>query len=87
MALLNSACKAAVEGFTTKDAADPSKTRQVYSDFLAVLLALIISLVILAFVGKLLWNTVIVDLFTIARPVRSFWQILGLMIFVSLINP
>lgn len=87
MALLNSACKAAVEGFTTKDAADPSKAREVYADFLAVLLALIVSLVILAFVGKLLWNTVIVDLFTIARPVRSFWQILGLMIFVSLINP
>lgn len=87
MALLNSACKAAVEGFTSKDASDPSKTRAVYADFLAVLLALIVSLVILAFVGKLLWNTVIVDLFTIARPVRSFWQILGLMIFVSLINP
>ncbi len=87
MALLNSACKAAVVGFTTKDAADPTKTRQVYADFLAVLLALIVSLVILAFVGKLLWNTVIVDLFTIARPVRSFWQILGLMIFVALINP
>jgi hypothetical protein len=87
MALLNSACKAAVEGFTNKDSADPSKTRQVYADFLAVLLALVISLIILAFVGKLLWNNVIVDLFTIARPVRSFWQILGLMIFVSLINP
>ncbi len=87
MALLNSAAKAAVEGFTTKDAADPSKTRQVYADFLAVLLALVISLVILAFVGKLLWNNVIVELFTVARPVRSFWQILGLMVFVSLINP
>lgn len=87
MALLNSACKAAVEGFTSKEAADPSKTRQVYADFLSVLLALVISLVILAFVGKLLWNTVIVELFTVARPARSFWQILGLMVFVSLINP
>ena len=87
MALLNSAAKAAVEGFTTKDSADPSKTRQVYSDFLAILLALVISLIILAFVGKLLWNNVIVELFTVARPVRSFWQILGLMVFVSLLNP
>lgn len=87
MALLNSACKAAVEGFTSKDAADPTKTRQVYADFLSVLLALIVSLVILAFVGKLLWNNVVVDLITVARPVRSFWQILGLMVFVSLINP
>ena len=87
MALLNSACKAAVEGFTSGDKADPSKTRQVYADFLSVLLALVVSLVILSFIGKWLWNTVIVDLFTIAKPVRSFWQILGLMIFVSLINP
>lgn len=87
MALLNSACKAAVEGFTSNEKADPSKTRQVYAEFLSVLLALIISLVILAFIGKWLWNTVIVDLFSIAKPVRSFWQILGLMIFVSLINP
>ncbi len=87
MALLNSACKAAVEGFTTKDAADPTKTRAVYADFLAVLLALVVSLVILAFVGKLLWNNVVVELFTIARPARSFWHILGLMVFVSLINP
>lgn len=87
MALLNSACKAAVEGFTSNEKADPATTRQVYAEFLAVLLALIVSLVILAFVGKWLWNTVIVDLFTIAKPVRSFWQILGLMIFVSLINP
>jgi len=26
-------------------------------------------------------------LFTFLKPARSFWQILGLMIFVSLINP
>jgi hypothetical protein len=87
MALLNSACKAAVEGFTSQDAADPSKKRSIYADFLAVLLAMIVSLVLLAFVGKLLWNNVIVDLFTFAKPVRSFWSILGLMVFVSLINP
>jgi hypothetical protein len=87
MALLNSACKAAVEGFVSQDAADPGKKRQVYTDFLSVLLALILSLLILSFVGKLLWNSVLVDLFTFIKPARSFWQILGLMIFVSLINP
>jgi len=87
MALLNSACKAAVEGFVSQDAPDPGKKRQIYTDFLAVLLALILSLLILSFVGKLLWNSVLVDLFTFIKPARSFWQILGLMIFVSLINP
>jgi hypothetical protein len=30
---------------------------------------------------------VIVELFSIAKPARSFWQILGLMIFISLVNP
>jgi len=87
MALLNSACKAAVEGFVSQDGADPGKKREVYTDFLAVLLALVLSLLILSFVGKLLWNSVLVDLFTFLKPARSFWQILGLMIFVSLINP
>lgn len=87
MALLNSACKAAVEGFVSQDSSDPGKKREIYTDFLAVLLALILSLLILSFVGKLLWNSVIVDLFTFVKPARSFWQILGLMIFVSLINP
>jgi len=87
MALLNSACKAAVEGFVSQDASDPGKKRQIYTDFLAVLLALILSLLILSFGGKLLWNSVLVDLFTFVKPARSFWQILGLMIFVSLINP
>jgi hypothetical protein len=37
-------------------------------------------------VGKWLWNNVIIDLFTIAKPVRSIWQILGLMIFLALIR-
>jgi len=85
MALIGSACKAAVEGFAgTSD--DPTKRRAIYTEVLASLLAFVIALVILGFVGKLLWNNVIVELFTFAKPARSFWQILGLMIFVSLVN-
>jgi hypothetical protein len=86
MALLGSACKAAVEGFTSGNA-DPAKRKQVYTDVLAALLAFVLALVILGFVGKLLWNNVIIELFSFAKPARSFWQILGLMIFVSLVNP
>ncbi len=86
MPLLGSACKAAIEGFAGTSE-DPAKRKAIFTELLATLLAFVIALVILGFVGKLLWNNVIVDLFTIARPVRSFWQILGLMIFVSLINP
>jgi hypothetical protein len=82
--LIGSAARAAVEGFSDTP---PVRKREVYADTIAVLLSFVIALAILAFVGKLLWNNVIVDLFEFAKPARSFWQILGLMVFVSLIHP
>ena len=82
--IVGSTCKAAVEGFLDVGSAD--KRRETYANFLAALLAFVVALVILAFVGKLLWNGVITDLFTFAKPARSIWQILGLMIFVSLVR-
>jgi hypothetical protein len=84
MALLNAATKAALEGFQGND--DPARRRETYTELLAILLSFVISIVILGFVGKLLWNNIIVDLFSIAKPARSFWQIIGLMIFISLIS-
>lgn len=86
MPLLGSACKAAIEGFAGSTE-DPAKRKAIYLELLATLFAFVIALVILGFVGKLLWNNVITELFTFAKPARSFWQILGLMIFVSLVNP
>ena len=86
MPLINSAAKAAIEGFTTTKT-DPVSRRNTFTELLAVLAAFLLSIIILGFVGKLLWNNVIVELFSIAKPAKSFWQILGLMIFVSLINP
>jgi hypothetical protein len=84
MSAIHSACRAAVEGFA--DTA-PNVKREVYADSVAVLLSFVLAFVILAFVGKLLWNNVVVDLFSFAKPARSFWQIIGLMLFVSLIRP
>lgn len=86
MSLVGSACRAAVEGFTSGNQ-DPAKRKDIYMELLAVLLAFVISLVILGFVGQLLWNNVVMDLFSFAKPARSVWQIIGLMIFVSLIRP
>lgn len=83
--MLKEAATAAVEGFTSGKDAD--KKRDAYVEFLSVLLAFVIALVILGFIGKLLWNSVVVELFTIAKPARSFWQIIGLMILVSLLRP
>jgi hypothetical protein len=86
MSLVSSAARAAVEGFTS-GSQDPVKRKDIYTDLLAVLFAFVVSLVILGFVGQLLWNNVVMDLFTIAKPARSVWQIIGLMIFLSLIRP
>ena len=79
-----SACRAAVEGFA--DTA-PNVKREVYADSVAILLAFTLAFVILAFVGKILWNNVVVELFSFAKPARSFWQIIGLMLFITLIRP
>ena len=84
MSAIQSACRAAVEGFA--DTA-PNVKREVYADSVAVLLSFVFAFVILAFVGKLLWNNVVVDLFSFAKPAKSFWQIIGLMIFLNLIRP
>lgn len=84
MSVLQSACKAAVEGFS--DSA-PAAKREVYASSIAALLSFVLAFVILAFVGKLLWNNVVVDLFSFAKPAKSFWQIIGLMLFLNLVRP
>ena len=79
------ACKAALEGFT--GSSDSKERRNAYMDFISFLLAFILAMVILGFVGKLLWNDVIVELFTCVKPARSVWHVIGLYIFVSLLLP
>ncbi len=82
--VIGAASRAVVEGWSD---VPPVRKREVYTDTLSVLLAFIISAILIAFVGKLLWNSVIVDLFEFAKPARSFWQILGLMVFVAMVRP
>jgi hypothetical protein len=76
---------ALVDGFTDLPGSD-SKRKQMYIEIVSSILGFIIAVLILSLVGKWLWNNVIIDLFTIAKPVRSIWQILGLMIFLALIR-
>ena len=83
--ILSAASKATVEGFVGTTSSE--HRRNSYVDFLSVVFAFILALVILAFIGKYLWNNVVVDLISVAKPAKSFWQILGLMIFVSLMSP
>ena len=85
MGLVNVATKAGVEAFVGTE--NSQSRRDAYVNFIAFLLAFIISLIILGFIGKFLWNEVVVDLFSFAKPARSFWQIIGLLYFVSIIMP
>jgi hypothetical protein len=82
---LQKACYALVDGFTDMTSSD-SKRREVYMELVASILSFIIAVAVLAFIGKWLWNYVVVDLFTFAKPVRSVWQIIGLMLFINLIR-
>ena len=63
-----------------------SRKKDMYMDVVASIVALVLSILIVAFIGKYLWNTTVAELFTFARPVQSVWQIIGLMLFVSLVK-
>ena len=68
------------------DASTKSDTRAAYIELSATIMAFVASVVIMAFIGKWLWNSIVVDLFTVARPVRSVWQVIGLAVFVHLVT-
>ena len=85
MGFINSASKAAVEGFVGLNSSE--RRRDAYVEFVSFVIAFFIAIIILGFVGKWLWNEVVVDLFNFAKPARSFWQIIGLMLFLSLVHP
>lgn len=83
--LLLAASKATVEGFVGMSSSE--HRRNTYVDFLAVVFAFILALVILAFIGKYLWNTVVVELVSVAKPAKSVWHILGLMLLITVLPP
>jgi hypothetical protein len=81
--VLPSFVKASLEGFVSGD--DSKEKRESYIQLATVLITFVLALTILSLIGTLLWNGVIVDLFTCVRPAKSFMQILGLFVFVSLV--
>lgn len=85
MSSLQKACYAVVDGFTDLSGSD-SKRREVYMELVASVLSFMLAVAIIAFIGKWLWNNIIIELFTFAKPVRNVWQIIGLMIFLSLVR-
>jgi hypothetical protein len=83
--ILSAATQAGVDGFVSSYSSEHK--RNSYVSFLSLLIAYVIALVLMGLIGKYLWNAVITDLFTFAKPVKSFWQVVGLMIFVGLMRP
>jgi len=83
--MLFNLCRAGVEGMSDLSGSGNGR-REMYRDLVASLLSLVLAILLIAFVGKYLWNTTVAELFTFARPVRSVWQIIGLMLFLSLIR-
>ncbi len=81
--VLQNLVRSSLEGFVNPE--DSASRKDAYIGFAASLISFIIALIILAFIGKLLWNGVIVDLFSFAKPARTYWQILGLFVFTSLL--
>jgi hypothetical protein len=79
--MLKDLCRAGVEGMADMSG---SGRYQIYKEMVSSLLALVLSITVVAFVGKFLWNTTVAELFTVVRPVRSAWQVVGLMLLISL---
>ena len=81
--LLEGFTRASLEGFVNEK--DSVEKKNSYIELVSLILSFIIALIILSLIGKLLWNGVIVELFSCVRPAKSIMQILGLFVFVSLL--
>ena len=79
--------RAAVEGFTNPSGAESHRQEPIYADAIATILAFTISILIISLIGLWLWNFSVVPLFEFARPAKSVFQILGLMVFLALVHP
>ena len=55
--------------------------------FVISLIIIIFWILIVLFVGKMLWNDVLCEVVSFAKPVKSVFQILGLFILLEIIAP
>lgn len=85
--IVNAAMRAIVEGFANPSGSEVHRQAPIYAEALSVILAFFISVMIVSLVGLWLWNFSVVPLFEFARPAKSVFQILGLMLFLALVHP
>jgi hypothetical protein len=79
--MLRDLCRAGMDCVSSEPG--PEK-RAGYKELVVSILAFIIAMFIIAFIGRFLWNNSVVQLFTCVRPVHSVWQIIALLLLVSL---
>ena len=85
--IVNAAMRAVLEGFTNPSGSESHRQDPIYAEAIAVILTFFISALIVSFVGLWLWNFSVVPLFEFARPAKSVFHILGLMVFLALVHP
>jgi len=79
--------RALVEGFTNPSVAEANRQDPVYIEAVVAILTFVISVLLISLIGLWLWNFSVVPLFEFARPAKSVFQILGLMVLISLVHP
>ena len=83
--MLTQCTRALVESMTTSG--NSEVRRDAYAAVTSSILAVVTSIFLIAFLGQWLWNNVIIELFTFAKPSRSIWMLIGLKFFLVLIMP
>jgi len=84
---VNASMRALLEGFTNPSGSEVHRQAPIYAEAIAAILTFFISVLIVSFIGQWLWNYSVVPLFEFARPAKSIFQILGLMVFLALVHP
>ena len=55
-------------------------------ELFGLLISFVIWLLVVLFVGRWLWNSVLVKLVSGVKPITSIWQILGLAVLINLLT-
>jgi hypothetical protein len=82
--MIGKVCEAFVSGMTSKPGGETTAEKNALVQALVAIIAFVLVVVILAFLGKFLWNNSIVPLLSVAKPATSAWHIIGLYVFASL---
>ena len=84
---MNTTLRAVVEGYTNPGGTEAYKPPPAYAEAIAAILAFVFSVILVSLLGLWLWNFSVVPLFEFARPAKSVFQILGLMLFLAIMAP